>query len=466
MVALYEVVPGGIAQAEDLNQLRRLWRGGSVHDVKNGYGATGDGVTDDTTVIQAVLTAAAAGSTVRFPPGVYMTTGLTISTRIILDLAAATLKLLPSAVLTSPAVTVSASGTRWYGGSVDGNRANQSASRAGVRLSGSDLVLDGVTIANTSSYGVHSAVGNNIEVCNCNLSVMGADGIFIQQSGVARDNFRILNNTIDLSAETNPECIKIHGSSSYNITNAIIENNRCKNASAAIGIETWGGVRYATIEGNHIHGGGMGVSIDLTHWSSVKGNKITGSVGTGIEVAAGTNNVIDDNTVVDATNGVVLVNTTPTDNTISNNRLNVSSRGVKLNPGADSTVISGNRITCSAGYAIELQRSVDCSITGNVADGLGTAQKAIMLDRSESLAITGNTLRNFTQSGVLVYSANASDVLDNIVVTGNVITDTNVPFATQLSNGAAIGPSVMVFGNPGYGSHFLDFLNGVEVAEA
>ena len=44
------------------------------------YGAAGDGVASDTAEIQAALNAAADGDVVYFPPGTYMTSGLTLST--------------------------------------------------------------------------------------------------------------------------------------------------------------------------------------------------------------------------------------------------------------------------------------------------------------------------------------------------------------------------------------------------
>jgi hypothetical protein len=48
------------------------------------FGATGNGITDDTTAIQSAITAAGAGDAIIFPNGTYLVTGLTVAKRITL----------------------------------------------------------------------------------------------------------------------------------------------------------------------------------------------------------------------------------------------------------------------------------------------------------------------------------------------------------------------------------------------
>lgn len=81
MPALTQPTDGSTAFVADINQYAALYQGGIVYDVKYGYGAAGDGTTNDTTAIQNAINAAiaAGGGTVYLPPGSYkITTVLTL----------------------------------------------------------------------------------------------------------------------------------------------------------------------------------------------------------------------------------------------------------------------------------------------------------------------------------------------------------------------------------------------------
>ena len=73
---VYEVVTGQIARAEDINQLVRLAQ--QTFNVTS-YGATGDGLTNDSAAVQAAIDAASVeGGIVFLPPGAYVAYGLEV----------------------------------------------------------------------------------------------------------------------------------------------------------------------------------------------------------------------------------------------------------------------------------------------------------------------------------------------------------------------------------------------------
>jgi len=77
-----ELVP--VVQAGVTRQTTAAAVGAGVVNVK-AYGATGDGVTDDTAAINAAINAAAGTGTVHFPSGVFRHTGITINTNVSLS---------------------------------------------------------------------------------------------------------------------------------------------------------------------------------------------------------------------------------------------------------------------------------------------------------------------------------------------------------------------------------------------
>jgi hypothetical protein len=63
-----------------------------THDVKQDFGATGDGVTDDTTAFVSAISSMPTGSVLFIPPGRYvLTSHLVIRTRLIIKGAGSTL---------------------------------------------------------------------------------------------------------------------------------------------------------------------------------------------------------------------------------------------------------------------------------------------------------------------------------------------------------------------------------------
>lgn len=75
--AVHKATTETVTGAKTFNSGTLLDKGSQLHNVK-AYGAVGDGTTDDTTAIQAALTAAAGGGTVFVPAGTFISSNLTI----------------------------------------------------------------------------------------------------------------------------------------------------------------------------------------------------------------------------------------------------------------------------------------------------------------------------------------------------------------------------------------------------
>ncbi|MES2970927.1 MAG: glycosyl hydrolase family 28-related protein [Patescibacteria group bacterium] len=141
------------------------------------YGATGDGSADDTTAIQAAIDAVntAGGGEVRFPQGTYITTTLTMYSKVHLKgsgIEATILKLknTTNVDLIKGQNFDTLTGGNTTGGiynwsitdlTLDGNKANNATSGYGLRVYGYGYVIDNVRIRNTRQDGLYTEWSNS-----------------------------------------------------------------------------------------------------------------------------------------------------------------------------------------------------------------------------------------------------------------------------------------------------------------
>jgi hypothetical protein len=142
----------------------------AVFNVKD-YGAVGNGSTDDTTAVQAAIDAAAvAGGTVCFPTGTYLCAKLTLKSKVHLrgsGYEATILKLKNAqntallqgqnfATLTGGNTTAGINQFSIAALTIDGNKANQTATSPGVQVYGYGYAMSDVRIRNCLTDGIYT----------------------------------------------------------------------------------------------------------------------------------------------------------------------------------------------------------------------------------------------------------------------------------------------------------------------
>jgi hypothetical protein len=442
--------------------------GGAVHkdalpvNVKD-FGATGDGVTDDTAAIHAARDAGAASNRdIYFGPGDFLSPGLTANVpgqTWLLD-KATTIVLDPAD--TNHAITVAASGVAIRGG---GKIAAGTATHACIFINAgiSDVDMDGMELEG-GTYGVrvkggtgavttrvsvvdcyvHNQVSHGVyfnwetedsRISGCNIASPGGNGIWVGNNSLRP---KITDNIITSSGRIGIEVFNGSGDAlvsgnTVNICSSIgISLDRADRSQVALntiissgsyGLELAGSNACAVL-GNTVRlAGSVGVSISALGVGTscddnlIQGNYFYNPAGNGIYAGGSSQGAkrmrIIGNYVVDAGNGasgfVAIGNATGigcTDAVIANNivRWTITSTSCSgINPNMPNATITGNQIIHDAGQ-----------VTGG---GTGINLPSTALD----CTVVGNTIEGAGKcSNGIVMSSSCTGVL----VAGNKITGT------------------------------------------
>ncbi len=353
-------------------------------NVKN-YGAKGDGTTDDTDAIQAVIDAVAGtGGTVVIPDGTYMINATRISgSRGLLLKSDMTLRLGAGTVLkaisnSSPSYSIlfitQASRVNVQGGILEGDRSRHlgtgGESGMGIYVASSqNIVIEGVTAKECWGDGFYiggTAGCQNVTFCN----VVGDHNRRSGLSAVSVDGLMIKNSTFRNNRGTLPEAgINLEPNASETVANTQISG--CTLASnGGSGIQV-----------------GVAASNKGTAWiraTTMDGNTLTSNRTSGLSPDGGA--------------GIEISNTSG--HKVTNNIFRTNNRcGLLLRDEADATLVTGNSVT---------------GTTGTPGDG-------IFVDRSiTGFQITGNTAQNNTGHGIFVADG-ATGTLSGNTQSGNGI---------------------------------------------
>jgi len=367
-------------------------------NVKN-YGATGDGVTDDTAAIRAAFAAiASTGGTVVFPAGTY--------------------KLNPT--------TNGVVGTAWNFTSAGGNL------YAGVLISNNNITIQGY--GGATILGSASTVSSS-DRCNSMFAILGTSGTPLNRFAIYGLNFNLQDQSgsVNLYAQyvrnlhvTGTNTIN-HSSmievfSLDNVVGGIVEENTFREGGIAIGLYEASNI---TIANNTCYNVRELLDADKPVTSG------TGTAGHNITIVGNTYDRDSDDTTGDAAieiNGF-------TDVTITGNSIRNANNGMSLTAkprnGTDyplkRCVVRGNTIQSVANIGIAMASNGtdtfvnfnDVEISGNTIES--SASSGITL-RGTSVICRGNILRGNGGIGIRAQNIGSSQNLLNFIISENIVT--------------------------------------------
>lgn len=405
-----------------------------THLIGASFGATGDGTTNDTTALQALLN---SGKPVFLKAGTYSVTCLTVPSGLRLSGAGPAVTIIKSragsACPTMDADT--ATDVEISGVTIDANHevdyaifSETSSDRWRIQnttiknadldciriRSSSDLVISGNTITGCTQHGITVTTNaTRFSIANNTITSVGGAGIIFS---VGIDG-SIHGNHMDTVGNSG-ECVTGYSESNLRVT---ISNNSCT-ASANNGIHV-GGTSISVI-GNQINGmqlscifmGAVDAATNTvwapSYYYNIQGNNCAGTAAAnqiGVFIRYAFNGTVTGNTVTGATQSGI---------------------GLTL---SDNNVVSANNIKSTTGNGVVLRGSKNNSVSGNYvnassADGYRTEQDTSNATGGGTVTATGNFLTgNFS-------IANQRDYIDG---TGGSSNTYQINYATGATSGTS-----------------------------
>lgn len=444
------------------------------------YGATGDGVTNDTVAIHAARDAAGVGGKVVFPAGTYRIDRMTanVANQTWVFAKGAVVKLFaPVAEVQASLLSVQASGVAVYGGTFDGVDSTLNNGFHGGVIVGTvtDVRLDGLTVLNSPWNGIAGYNTSRFTVTNCRVVNSYGNAIWSQNGLTAPSEVSDIifsDNFVDNSAGVgNNRGIGVYGNSTtQQVVRSVISGNTIQlPLDPPFQTDCISVTRCSDfiVTGNVTEGGSFGCTTPVVERGVISDNMFRSFNYNGIEVPGNMTDIVVSGNVVNpmgqpAVAGFAHSNGVATRVTISGNAMTgftepgcsvIGSGGTS----SDSQFsITGNVLewesssTGSAGVRINCSVS-GITISGNTFSGNSAANSAgvqfgggISGSSTSGVAVSGNHFENLAAGAVVLgYTANAV-TFDDIKLSGNSFVNCPKKFYNNAQGSAVVGSNVTI----------------------
>lgn len=387
------------------------------------FGAVGDGTTDDTANFNKAL---AACKTVILGMGkTYLVTALTSSVDDQLIMAHGATVKLKDGQTTGNILVLSGARQKVFGGTWDGNRANQTGAAFAyscIATLGSYTEIAHATVKNSRSLGISGGGGDYLNIHDNTALDCRDYGIYVEKTTADGIGNQIKNNLVINTTDVATHAIYLTGSNepfTYKQRAWEISGNICFGPTAsptAVGITARATEGVCT--GNQTNGYDIGLSLDITADSTVTGNRCfnaNGTTGYCIEINGGGNTITGNKTKggkygLSMTQGFASI---PMDrNTVSGNNFDsptvggvfyqatIGSASAKYSTFADNTVLSVS--TTLIAFNITGSACARISFSNNTCIGPGSgvaSSRAYFFDAVNSrINIRGGTVSGYERA--------------------------------------------------------------------